>query len=204
MKLWYSPASPFVRKALIVAAEKGLSDRIERIDANTSAVAPNMALLKDNPTGKIPAMRLDDGSVIFDSAVICTYLDELDGKPIFLPESGPRRYRIMTLEALGDGIMEAAVLARYETALRPAQYQWSDWRDGQMRKVNTALDDMEANWQAELGGDLNMGAISVAFALGYLDYRYVDLGWRDARPKLAAWFAAFAQRPSFAGSNPHV
>lgn len=203
MRLWYSPASPFVRKVMIVAHETGLADRIEIAEVTTTVLARDANLVRDNPSGKIPAMVLDDGSVLFDSRVICACLDSLHGGAKLIPESGPERFRVMTLEALGDGTMEAAVLVRYEQALRPEEKRWDKWVEGQMAKVNSSLDDAEARWMELLEGPINMGAVSVGAALGYLDYRFPDIGWRDGRPRLAAWHTGFAGRPSMKATAPH-
>ncbi|MCB1385704.1 MAG: glutathione S-transferase [Nitratireductor sp.] len=202
MKLWYSPASPFVRKCLILAHERGLADRIETLDANANVVSPDQRIVASNPTGKIPTMVLDDGTVLFDSRVICAYLDTLhDGKKL-MPRSGAKRFEVMTLEAMGDGIMDAAVNNRYELALRPEEYRWPAWSEGQMGKVMASLDQIEAKWTRALGRNPNMGSIAIAAALGYLDFRYKDLNWRRGRPKLTRWFRAFSQRPSFVASSP--
>lgn len=203
MKLWYSGASPFVRKVLLVAHETGQADKLEIVEASTSAVKRNEELAKDNPCGKIPAMVLDDGTVLFDSRVICAYLDSLHSGARLAPTgSGVADFRAMALEALGDAIMDAAVLTRYEQALRPEEKRWADWEAGQLAKVNSSLDDLEARWMDLLAGPLSLGVVSVACALGYLDYRFGDLDWRGARPKLAAWFKTFAERPSMQASKP--
>lgn len=202
MKLWYSPASPFVRKCMIVAHERDIADQIELLEAAANVVNPDKRIVQSNPTGKIPTMVLDDGSVLFDSRVICAYLDSIhDGKKL-MPRSGVKRFEIMTLEALGDGIMDAAVNNRYEMALRPAEFRWQAWSDGQMGKVNAALDQIEEKWLKSLGRVPNMGSIAVAAALGYLDFRYPDLDWRKGRKGLARWFKRFSQRPSFEASRP--
>jgi glutathione S-transferase len=202
MKLWYSPASPFVRKCLIVAHERDLTDRIELMDAAASVVDPDQRIVQANPAGKIPTMVLDDGAVLFDSRVICAYLDTLhDGKKL-MPRSGPKRFEVMTLEALGDGIMDAAVNNRYENALRPEALRWQAWSDGQMGKVEASLDQIEEKWLKALGRVPNMGSIAIAAALGYLEYRYPDLKWRKDRKGLARWFKRFSERPSFQASKP--
>lgn len=202
MKLWYSPASPFVRKCLIVAHERDLTDRIEILNAAANVVDPDKRIMESNPTGKIPTMILNDGQVLFDSRVICAYLDSIhDGKKL-MPRSGTKRFEIMTLEALGDGIMDAAVNNRYENALRPEELRWKAWSDGQMGKVTGALDQIEKGWIKSLGRAPNMGSIAVAAALGYLDYRYPEMNWRRGRPKLTRWFKRFSERPSFAETRP--
>lgn len=202
MKLWYSPASPFVRKCLIVAHERNLMGQIELMNAQASVVDPDKRIVESNPAGKIPTMVLGDGSVLFDSRVICAYLDSIhDGKRL-MPRSGAKRFEIMTLEALGDGIMDAAVNNRYENAMRPEELRWKAWSDGQMGKVEASLDQLETRWLKSLGRVPNMGSISIAAALGYLDFRYPDYNWRRGRKGLTRWFKRFSERPSFEASRP--
>lgn len=202
MKLWYSPASPFVRKTLILAYERELIEKLELLNAAANIVKPDKGVVASNPTGKIPTLVLDDGSVLFDSRVICAYLDSIhDGKKM-TPRSGSKRFEIMTLEALGDAIMDASVANRYETHLRPPEHQWQPWSEGQMFKVNNGLDQIEEKWLKSLGRVPNMGSISVACALGYLDFRYPDLNWRKGRKGLARWFKRFEQRASYIATQP--
>jgi glutathione S-transferase len=202
MKLWYSPASPFVRKVMVVAHEAGLAGQIEAVPVSTTAVARNADLVKFNPAGKIPALVLDDGTVLFDSSVVCAYLDSINKGKKLAPVSGVERYRMLTLESLGDAVMDAAVLARYERALRPADKQWREWEHGQLAKVRSALDDFEANRLGLIGEGVSIGAIAVACALGYLDFRFADIAWRDSHPKLATWYGKFAERPSMKATEP--
>lgn len=202
MKLWYSPTSPFVRKIITAAEELGLSDRIEIIVASTSPVNRHAGLAALNPVGKIPVMVLHDGQVLYDSRVICSYLDSLKPRKRLTPAKGPDRFRSMTLEALGDAIMDAAVLTRYELAVRPENLRWQDWVDGQMTKVRAGVDSLEADWMNFLKRPLTTGHISAAAALGYLDFRFADDDWRKSRPKLAKWYDKFAKRPSWKASMP--
>jgi glutathione S-transferase len=191
-----------VRKVMVLAHETGQTGKLTTVEANTNAVNRNEELAKDNPCGKIPALVLDDGTVLFDSRVICAYLDSLHSGPKLTGSAIAAGFRAMVLEALGDATMDAAVLTRYEQALRPAEYRWDKWEAGQLAKVNTSLDDLEARWMDLLEGPLSVGSISVACALGYLDYRFPDSGWRESRPKLAGWYAAFAERPSMVATKP--
>lgn len=200
MKLWYSPTSPFVRKVIAVAHELGLWDRIEIVTAATSPVDRHKGLAADNPVGKIPAMVLDDGQVLYDSRVICAFLDSL--KPGLIPAHGPDRFRSMTLESLGDAIMDAAVLTRYEMAVRPAGFRWQGWIDGQMTKVWAGVDSMENDWSGFLNQPMTMGHIAAAAALGYLDFRFAASNWRSTRPGLAKWYDEFAKRPAWVASAP--
>lgn len=202
MKLWYSNTSPFVRKVLILAHERELFDKIELLNAAANVLDPDKGVITTNPTGKIPALVLEDETVLFDSRVICDYLDSIhDGKRL-TPRSGKKRFEVMTLEALGDAIMDASVANRYETFLRPEEKRWDKWSEGQMFKVNNGLDRIEENWLKSLGRVPNMGSISVACALGYLDFRYPDLNWRKGRKGLARWFKRFEQLDSYIATRP--
>lgn len=202
MKLWYSNTSPFVRKVLILAHERELFDKIELLNAAANVLDPDKGVITTNPTGKIPALVLEGETVLFDSRVICDYLDSIhDGKRL-TPRSGKKRFEVMTLEALGDAIMDASVANRYETFLRPEEKRWDKWSEGQMFKVNNGLDRIEENWLKSLGRVPNMGSISVACALGYLDFRYPDLNWRKGRKGLARWFKRFEQRDSYIATRP--
>ena len=199
MKLYYSPTSPYVRKVLITAIELGLRESIEIVPVHVSPVEPSSALNQTNPIGKIPALIADDGLELYDSAVICEYLDSLQGARLF-PASGPARWQVLRQHALADGIMDAAVLVRYETWLRPAELRWKEWADGQTSKIERGLDELEGD-VASLAG-LTIGSISVACALGYLDLRFGHLEWRDRRPQLSSWLSEFAERPSFESTKP--
>jgi glutathione S-transferase len=140
----------------------------------------------------------DDGQTLYDSRVICEYLDALGGGTLF-PATGAARWEALTLQALGDGMLDAALLARYEDVARPEPLRWADWRAGQLDKVHTSLAHLEAHLQARpalLHGRVDIGAIAIACALGYLDLRFGDLGWRAHHPAVARWFEAFVARPS--------
>ena len=202
MKLLSNPASPYGRKVKVVAHETGLMDRLQVHTVTTSAVGPDLGLVADNPLGKIPCLVLEDGGALFDSRVICEYLDTLHGGPRLFPAGGAERWETLRLQALGDGIMDAALIARYETALRPEALRWSAWVDGQLDKVHRALDRLEAVEAPTFGGRLDIGTITVACALGYLDFRYGALEWRRARPALAGWFDGFAARSSMRATAP--
>jgi glutathione S-transferase len=201
MKLRYSPASPYVRKVMILAYETGLEPRIERISTTVVPVKENADLSRENPLTKVPTLVTDDGQVLFDSPVICEYLDSQHAGAKLFPPAGAARWQALRLQALGDGILDAALLARYETAVRPQELQWRDWTDGQMRKIRQGLDSLEAN-VGELSGPPTIGTVAVACALGYLDFRFGGENWRASRPKLAAWYEDFAQRPSMKSTVP--
>ncbi len=193
MKLFFSPTSPYVRKCLAAALELGLSDRIELLLGKGSPVLPDTAIAEHNPLGKVPTLITDDGQALYDSRVICEYLDHLAGGQLF--PKGQARWQALTLQALGDGLLDASLLARYEEALRPEALRWSDWRQGQLDKVRRALHALESGSPA-LDQQVHIGTLTIGCALWYIDLRYGELAWRDSHPKLAAWQAGFGQRAS--------
>ncbi|UQS90300.1 glutathione S-transferase [Pseudomonas chlororaphis subsp. piscium] len=202
MTLFHNPASPYVRKVMVLLHETGQLDRVALQASQLTPVNPDAALNQDNPLGKIPALRLADGNVLYDSRVILDYLDQQHvGNPL-IPREGSARWRRLTLAALADGIMDASVLIRYELALRAPEKHWEQWLDGQRDKIRRALAVLEADAIAELASHFDVASISVACALGYLDFRHPDLQWRDAQPRLAAWYAEVIQRPSMLATQP--
>jgi glutathione S-transferase len=201
MKLHYNVASPFVRKVMAVAIETGLEGRLEPVTRMMTPVKPDADLVRDNPLGKVPCLVTDDGAVLYDSRVVCEYLDGLHAGPKMFPGAGPARWTALRRQAEGDGIMDAGVLARYETFIRPEERRWPDWIEGQKLKFRRALDGLEAEAEG-LGDTVDIGTVTIGCALGYLDFRYSDEGWRKRRPKLAAWFERFAARPSMARTAP--
>ena len=204
MTLFHNPASPFVRKVMVLLHETGQTDRVALQLSQLSPVSPDPVLNQDNPLGKIPALRLADGNVLYDSRVILDYLDQQHvGNPL-IPAEGTARWRRLTLAALADGIMDAAVMVRYELALRAPEKHWPEWLDAQREKIRRALSVLEADAIAELTCHFDVAAISVACALGYLDLRHPDLHWRDAQPQLAAWYFEVSQRPSMLATVPKV
>ncbi|WP_414159342.1 glutathione S-transferase N-terminal domain-containing protein [Pseudomonas sp. BNK-45] len=204
MTLFHNPASPFVRKVMVLLHETGQLNRVALQASQLSPVNPDATLNQDNPLGKIPALRLADGQVLYDSRVILDYLDQQHvGNPL-IPRDGSARWRRLTLAALADGIMDAAVLVRYELALRAPEKHWEQWLDGQRDKIRRALAVLEAEAIAELASHFDVAAISVACALGYLDFRHPDLEWRQDQPQLAAWYFEVSQRPSMLATRPPV
>jgi glutathione S-transferase len=192
MILYSSLASPFGRKVKIAAAILGLSDRIEIVLTNT--IDPADIIRVKNPLGKIPALVLDDGQIIFDSPVILEYLDYLAGGGIIVPHDAARRFRVLTEAALADGIMDAAILQVYETRLRAEDKQDAGWLSLQAEKVERALAAFEA---APPEGPRSLADIGLACALGYLDLRFAG-AWRETKPKLVAWLDRFAAEiPAF-------
>ena len=201
MKLHHSVASPFARKVMAVAIETGLDGRLELVTPTMSPVKPDADLLKDNPLGKVPCLVTDNGAALYDSRVICEYLDSLHDRAKMFPPPGPARWTALRRQAEGDGIMDAAVLGRYETFLRPQERRWPEWLEGQKGKFRRALDGLEGEAE-DFGDTVDIGTIAIGCALGYLDFRYGDEDWRATRPRLAAWFEQFARRPSMARTAP--
>jgi glutathione S-transferase len=200
MKLYYSPSSPYARKVRMLAIETGLDKRIEMVNVVLTPVAPNADVDKHNPIGKIPALSVK-GMDLFDSPVICEYLDtHHKGRKLF-PRKGRGRWMALRQQAMADGLLDAALLVRYEGFLRPEDKRWSDWSKGMMKKVNGVLDQLEAESKS-LKGKPTIGTLSVVCALGYLDFRFGTLDWRGKRPKLAKWFATAAKTPSVKATVP--
>ena len=207
MKLRYSPTSPFVRKVTVAAYELDLDNRIERIPTSVAPTKRNDDVVRDNPLVKIPALTTDDGLVIYDSPVICEYLDSLAGGAKLFPAEGKPRWLALRQQALGDGILDAAILGRYET-LRPREFQWQEWTDAQLRKVRGALSALEMECE---GGELRdipegnlptIGQITIGCALGYLDFRYASEVWRERHRRLGAWYGTFAKRRAMQETVP--
>lgn len=201
MKLFHSPTSPYVRKVMVTAIEKGLDGQIEKMPTSASPIKREGDLPRSNPLGKVPCLITDDGRALFDSPVICAYLDSLKSPPL-IPADARGRFDCMTLEALADGFLDAGILLRYENALRPADKQWKDWIDGQMAKIMGAIGALETTYAAQLSGPLTVGQIAVGCALGWFDFRYGHVDWRKDHPKVAAFAKAFNERPSMKATVP--
>jgi glutathione S-transferase len=207
MKLRYSPTSPFVRKVTVAAYETGLDGRIERIPTRVAPTQRNDDVVRENPLVKIPALTTDDGLVIYDSPVICEYLDTLHSGARLFPADGKPRWLALRQQALGDGVLDAAILGRYE-ALRPREFQWQEWTDAQIRKVRGALSALEMECEGNELQDVpeghvpTIGQIAIGCALGYLDFRYAGEAWRERHRRLAAWYDTFAKRRSMQETIP--
>lgn len=200
MKLFHAQASPFARKVRVLLAEIGQTDAVDLIAADARVVGDvDSALVAANPLGKIPALVRPDGPAIYDSRVICRYLDATFRAGLY-PET--RLWEVLTLEATADAICDAAVLMVYETRYRPEDQRYAPWVDGQWAKIDRALDAIEASWTSHLSGKLTMAQIALGCALAYLDFRHGDRDWRRGRPELAGWIADFAARPSMLATAP--
>jgi len=193
MKLLYQTHSPYARQVLVLAHETGLAERLEVVHHETSPTMRNEEVFAVNPLGKVPVLVLDDGSALFDSAVICDYLDGLHGGRRLIPPSGPARWSALRLQALAHGITDAGGLYRQESERRPPQYRYPAMREGQLQKLLAAFDFLERN--EALDGALHIGQIALATALSWIEFRQVS-PFREGRPRLGRWFDGFAARAS--------
>ena len=196
MKLAYSPASPYVRKVNACAIARGIDQQIERWKVGTT----DPALLEFNPLSKVPTLITDDGARLYDSPVICEYLDSVGSAPKLFPAAGPARWKAITQQALGDGILDATQPRRREIAL-PQDEGRQSYIALQQGKVSRSLDVLEK--EADSLGDLTtIGEIAIGCALGYLDFRYANEPWRSGHPKLAAWYDKVVKLPPLAETMP--
>jgi glutathione S-transferase len=200
MRLFYSPASPYVRKVMVVLHETGQVGDVTLVPAGGTPVDPATMPVAINPMGKIPTLERPDGPALYDSRVICRYLNDRAGAALY-PDA-PRLWETLTLEATGDGILDAAILMIYESRTRPEEHRVPAWVEGQWAKIARALDVLNARWISHLNGPLDIGQIAVGAALGYLDLRLDARNWRMGRPELAAWAEGFGQRDSMIATTP--
>ncbi|GAC1633942.1 MAG: glutathione S-transferase family protein [Nevskia sp.] len=201
MTLLYSSASPYARKVRVLAHELGLAAAIELVSAPVSPVELNATVVERNPLAKVPTLVLADGTQLYDSRVISEYLLSLKPGSALLPAGGSERWAVLRRQALCDGILDASLLVRYEEWLRPAARRWPAWQDGQEAKIHRGLAQLEAEADA-LGGAARLDTIAAACVCGYLDLRFARLAWRAQAPKLAAFEAVFAERPSMVATRP--
>ena len=200
MKLHFSPASPYVRKVMVILHETGQIDDVAVHAVSSSPLAPDAGLAAANPLAKIPALERDDGCTLYDSRVICRFFDARKSGGLY-PE-GARHWEVLTLEATGDGITDAALLMTYEARLRPEEHRSADFVEGQWGKIQRACDALDARWMAHLAGPLDAGHIAVACGLGYVDFRHGARDWRTGRDALATWYARILERPSMQATIP--
>ena len=196
MKIYYSGTSPYVRKVMACAIVRGIDGKIEQQPSNPHASPAD--LLADNPLSRVPCLVTDDGLSLYDSPVICEYLDSIGDAPKLFPPAGPARWRALKQQAMGDGILDAAVPCRGELA-KPKEAA----RDGLIARYKAAMARTVDALEADLpDANVNIGTIAVACALGYLDFRYAAEPWRPGHPKLTAWYEAFIQHSAIASTAP--
>ncbi len=201
MKLRYSPTSPFVRKVTIIAIEVGLDDRIERIA--TDPWSAETDLRNSNPLSKIPCLNTDDGMTLYDSPVICEYLDSLHDGPKLYPTEGSARFETLKLAATADGMIDAGVLLFVETMRRPEELRWDWWVERQTTTLLKGMDVLDAVADdMKTDGPITIAEVTTGAGLGWIDLRFPNLGWRADRPALADWFEKISDRPSFQATEP--
>ena len=197
MKLLYQTHSPYARKVLVAAHELGLHDRIQVVHHDTSPTRRNDEVFALNPLGKVPVLIVDDGPALFDSSVICEYLDGLHGGARIIPAEHGARFRALRRQALALGMADAGIAARWESERRPEASRWPPMLRGQMEKIAAACDLLEQ----ELGDAPpaqtvpDIGDIALATTLSWIAFRHV-YPFAASRPRLSAWYASFSQRPS--------
>jgi glutathione S-transferase len=202
VELYYTPTSPYVRKVLVTAHELGLADRLTLTYLRPSPAAPDPTLSASNPLSKIPTLRLEDGTPLYDSPVICDYLDALADHRL-TPSAGPERWRTLRVQALADGMLDAGILLFYESTQRPAELQWPTFLASQATRVEQGLDVLERE-VAAFPETPDIGQIAAACTLGWLAFRSPVPNLRDGRPRLFAWYDAFSQRPSMVATAPRL
>ena len=198
MKLHWSPKSPYVRKVMVCVHELQVQEQLELVRSVAAMLKPNPQIMRDNPLSKIPTLVLDDGSTLFDSVVICEYLNDKAGGPLF-PRDGAARWQALRWHALGDGLLDALILWRNE---REREQPLAAVIDAFDLKTRSVLALLEAEVEQLGRSPFSIGHVALGCALGYLDYRFDGLGWRQLAPALAAWDRQLGARPSFVATVP--
>lgn len=198
MKLYYSPTSPFVRKINAFAIETGLDKNIEWVKTNPWQAED--ILTAENPLSQVPTLITDDGMVLYDSSVICEYLDSLHSGKKLIPAVSKARWQALRLQALADGILNAGIL-RFLENKRAVEKQSDEWDATQKKSVERSLDYLERT-VADWCDNLDIGVVSVACTLGWLDFRFANEDWRSSHEKLTRWFEEFSNRPSMTQTTP--
>jgi len=201
MLLHWSPRSPFVRKVMIAAHELGLSERIETVRTVVAASEPNTELMKENPQSRLPTLRLADGTAIYDSPVICEYFDMLAGGGKLYPQDISERLVALRRQSLGDGMLDTLLMWRGEATRPPAQQSIKHMQAWRL-KTKVSVDALEEEADALAASRFSIGHIALGVALGYIDFRFPELTWREGHPKIAAWHATFETRPSAQANAP--
>jgi glutathione S-transferase len=195
MKIYGVMTSPFVRMCMVTAHECGLGSKVEHVTERVVPAEANTKLTGLSGIGKIPVLETDHHHPVYDSRVIIEYLAHVAGNKTLIPDDGVKRFRVLTLQALAQGLADVAVALRHETSSRPQELQWSEWINNTKQRMNTALDDIENNWTADLA-EVTSGTIAVAVVLSYINLRFSSMDWRKGRPKLAAFHKTFSTRDS--------
>ncbi|MGB3070017.1 MAG: glutathione S-transferase [Ottowia sp.] len=203
MKLLFAPTSPFVRKVMVCAHLTGQAADIEWLDSAAHPVRRDARIAAHNPLAKVPTLILDNGQALYDSRVICEYLANRAGASYLFPAAGDERWTALTRQALGDGVLDAALLARYEHTARPPEFQWPTWREALLTKVAAGLDSIEAIAPTLALEQPSIGEITIGSALGYLDFRFPEFDWRAQHERAARWNEAFQKLPAMQATRPY-
>lgn len=195
MKIYGDLISPFVRMTVVAAHEVGLGEKVQHVVEAVKPTEVNAKLAALSPIGKIPVLETDHGHGVYDSRVIIEYLAHVAGNTSLIPHDGAKRFRVLTLQALGQGLSDSAVAYRYEVAVRPKGLQWEDWMARTEARLHATFEELEANWMDVLS-EVNAGSIAVAVSLAYIDFRLPDIHWRSGHPKLGHWHQSFSGRES--------
>lgn len=205
MRLMYSSTSPFVRRVYAAAIELGLAERMQLEVTGVAPLSPNEGYAERvNPLRKIPALVLDDGeTVLVDSAVICQYLDDLAGGGRLIPRAGPDRWRVLSQQAIAQGMSDAIVLVRYETSLRPEPLRWPAWVTDQYDRFWSGVGWFERHAERALPpARIDISQLALACCLGHVDFRYPELDWRARAPRVSQWYREIETRASLARTDP--
>lgn len=203
MQLLFAPTSPYVRKVMASAHLLGLAERVALLPSAAHPVQRDARIAQHNPLAKVPTLILADGTALYDSRVICEYLDSLRPDYGLFPRDESLRWQALGRQALGDGLLDAALLARYEYTARPPEKRSDDWRAAQLVKVHASIDAIETDAPALATEQLRIGEVTIACALGYLDFRFSELDWRSAHPASAHWYANVQKLAAFQATQPY-
>jgi glutathione S-transferase len=193
VKLLYQTHSPYARKALVFAHEAGLANRIEVLHCETSPTVKNAEVFAQNPLGKVPVLLRDDGPPLFDSDIICAYLDNLHSNRPLIPAEGEARWHALQIQAAAQGLADSGIALRWETVRRPEHLRYPPLADGYALKLVETYDWLEATWTPS--EEIDVGQIALATTLDWLVFRNLP-DFRAGRPTLASWFDAFVDRAS--------
>ncbi|WP_144113492.1 glutathione S-transferase N-terminal domain-containing protein [Paraburkholderia sp. BCC1886] len=202
MRLLYAPTSPYVRKVMVSCHLLELTERVELLPSAANPIVRDARIADHNPLAKVPTLILADGQALYDSRVICEYLDSLKPEYGLFPAAGPLRWQALAQQALGDGLLDAALLARYEYTARPVEKQSENWRTAQLVKVDACLATLEQQAATLNTARLGIGEVTLGCALGYLDFRFPELNWRDTHPAAARWHAQVQALPALQTTLP--
>ncbi len=198
MKLLYQTHSPYARKVLVAAHEVGLAEKLEVVHQETSPTRRNEDVISQNPLGKVPVLICDDGLVLFDSTVICEYLDGMHEGRKLIPASGKTRWLTLRLQALAQGIADSGIAIRWEAERRPEALRWPTMRDAQLQKIAAACDFVEQ--EVELKKSPVIGEIALATTLSWIAFRDI-YSFGAGRPRLSSWYDNFSRRPSMTATT---